>query len=56
MFQKHFDLQQKCNNLEGRNAELEEYNVTLKQGIKNLCFEVELLKDVVAVKMKKKML
>ena len=45
MAQKHFELQNKINLLEGMNAELLSENETLKQKVRDLRFEVDLLKD-----------
>ena len=46
MAQRHFDLQNKNNLLEGLNAEVVTENEVLKQKVADLGFEVVLLKDV----------
>ena len=46
MAQPYFDLKRKCDELEGRTADLEAENQTLKEKVSDLAFEVMLLKEV----------
>ena len=46
MSQAHFNLQQKCNQLEARNTELETENQALNSKGEDMAFEIVLLRDI----------
>jgi hypothetical protein len=50
MSQAHFNLQQKCNQLEAINVDLYNEKEVLKIKVETLTFEVDLLKDLVGYK------